>query len=545
VESTGFQDLLSKLSVNCFEDIIALVALYRPGVMASGMTDEFIERKKDPSKITYPDPMLEDILKDTYGIILYQEQVMQVARKFANFTPAQADDMRKAMSKKIPETLDKMKEGFISGAAENGIAKKKAEDLFDTLSKFGAYGFNKSHSAAYGKITYQTAFLKANYPTEYMSALLTCEMHNTDKVAEYVDECIRMGIKVEKPSVVKSYNDFTIEGEGIIRFGLKAIKNVGEAAIESIVKSREKEGFKTFYDFCTKVDMQKVNKRVIENLVKAGAFDNLNLGRRPLFQVIDNAMSQASSRQKDIMAGQTSFFDVFDGDEVPEVEIKDKHEWHENEMLVSEKEALGFYFSGHPLARHADDIIQLASGEIATIKEKAPAGQELVIGGMIKHRKQIKTKRGGIMAAFILEDLSDSMEGVIFPSSYTPEIAQELKEDAMVVAVGKVDDSRGRRQFIADTVLPLETAKSSLVGKLVIRIKSIGINKDHINTIKSTTEKYPGNIPVEIEIKTKKFDIIKISTDSKVRINDSLLEELSKTTGRDSVFCVGRANKIQ
>ncbi len=360
IESKGFQDLLRKLAVSRFEDIIALVALYRPGVMSSGMTDEFIERKRDPLKIKYPDKSLEDILKDTYGVILYQEQVMQVARKLADFSPAQADDMRKAMSKKIPETLDRMKDDFISGAEKNNIKKFTAEKIFDTLSKFGGYGFNKSHSAAYATLAYQTAYLKANFTAEYMSALLTSEMGNTDKVAEYVAECERMGIKINKPGVSASDIGFTIENEGEIRFGLNAIKNVGVTAIESIINARRKDGeFKTFYDFCTRVDLQKVNKRVLESLIKAGAFDFLEIGRCPLFCAVESAISQAASYQKDIKAGQKTFFEVIDGDNAQEVEIKDHREWHENEMLINEKEVLGFYFSGHPLARYSKDISSL------------------------------------------------------------------------------------------------------------------------------------------------------------------------------------------
>ncbi len=541
IESEGFQDLLRKLSISRFEDIIALVALYRPGVMASGMTDEFINRKKDSSKIKYPHKSLEDILSDTYGVILYQEQVMQVARKLANFSPSQADDMRKAMSKKIPEKLQHMREDFIKGAMDNKMNKSSAEKVFDTLSKFGGYGFNKSHSAAYATLAYQTAYLKANYPTEYMCALLTCEMNDTDKVALYVSECERMGIKIKNPSVLKSNVEFTIEGDCEIRYGLKAIKNVGIAAIESIIHSRLKHReFKTFYDFCSKVDLQKVNKRVIESLTRAGAFDYLKKGRRPLFEMIELAMAKAALHQQDIRTGQTSFFNVFDGDDVPEIEITDHKEWHDNEMLIYEKEALGFYFSGHPLAKHADEITRLTSGELKTIKENLQPGTEIVIGGMVKHRKQIKTRSGDIMLVFMLEDLSDTIEAIIFPSAYTVEFAQEIKDDALIVISGKIDDNRGRRQVVVDNIIPLVEARNRLVGKIVIKLNAIGTNNLEIDRIKKIIDKYPGNIQVEFEIKTKKFDIIKVSTDTKARISDSMIEELGTAIGKDAVSLIGK-----
>lgn len=541
IESEGFQDLLRKLSISRFEDIVALVALYRPGVMASGMTNEFIERKKDPKKISYPHPSLEDILKDTYGVILYQEQVMDVARKLAGFSPAQADDMRKAMSKKIPETLNQMREDFITGAVKNKIVKHSAEKIFDTLSKFGAYGFNKSHSAAYATLAYQTAYLKANYPTEYMCALLTCEMHDTDKIAEYVAECERMGLEVKKPDVVKSKVGFSIEGKNVIRYGLRAVKNVGTAAIESIIKSStEKEGFRTFYDFCTKVNLQKVNKRVIESLVKSGAFDFLDKGRRPLFKVVDYVMSQAVSYQKDIKSGQTSFLEVFDGDDVPEVDINDHREWHENEMLVYEKEALGYYFSGHPLTKYARDISNLTSGQLKQIKEKWPLGTDIILGGMVKHRKQLKTRAGDQMLVFMLEDLTDTIEAIIFPSAFSTEINQAIQEDALLVIKGKIDDNRGRRQCVVESVIPLEEARTKLVGKMVLQLNTIGTDRKGIKHIKKIIDKYPGDVAVEFEIKTKKFDIIKVSTDTRTRISDSLLEELGRTIGKDSISLIGK-----
>ncbi|MBN2406243.1 MAG: DNA polymerase III subunit alpha [Elusimicrobia bacterium] len=545
VESTGFQDLLRKMRITAFEDIIALVALYRPGVMRSGMTDEYIERKKGAKGISYPHPSLEEELRETYGVILYQEQVMQVARKLAGFSPSQADDMRKAMSKKIPEVLQKLKKDFIDGAGRNELSQNDAENIFDTLSKFGAYGFNKSHSAAYATLAYQTAYLKAHYPTEYMCALLTCEIENTDKVTVYIEECRRMGIKIEPPSVLKSDINFTIEKESVIRYGLKAIKNVGESAIENIIYARDKEGgFKSFYDFCTKVILQKVNKRVIESLVKAGAFDAFGRGRRPLFQAIDTAMSQAASQQKDIKLGQTSFFKLIDGDDVPEVEITDLKEWHENELLSNEKEVLGFYFSGHPLAKYAEDIVNLTSGNLKDIREKSAPGSQVVLGGLVKHHKNIRTRSGEKMAVFMLEDLSDIMEAVIFPSAYTADAEDKIREDALIVLKGSLEMRKGRLQCVVDSIIPFDEAKSKLVGKIILRLNTVGTDAEELRRIKKIIEKYPGNIDVEFEVKTNKFDTVRISTNTRTRVSESLLRELGHEIGEESITLIGKVKQI-
>ncbi|MFC2092005.1 DNA polymerase III subunit alpha [Elusimicrobiota bacterium] len=546
IESEGFQDLLRKMSINRFEDIIALVALYRPGVMASGMTDEYIERKKDPSRIKYPHPSLKDLLQETYGVILYQEQVMQVATKLGGFNPAQADDMRKAMSKKIPETIQKMRSDFIEGARRNKIEESNAEYIFDTLSKFGAYGFNKSHSAAYATLAYQTAYLKANYPVEYMCALLTCEMDDTDKVSLYVSESERMGLKIAGPCAQRSENDFTIESEKTIRYGLKAVKNVGSAAIESIVDSRKKKGeFKSFYDFCSRVDLQKVNKRVIESLIKAGAFDFLNKGRKPLFTSVDQAISKASSHQKDIRSGQTSFFNVFDGDSIPEIEITDHREWHENEMLVIEKEILGFYFSGHPLTKYVRDIEGLTTGCIKVVKEKVKQGTDIVLGGMVKHGKHLKTRSGERMMVFLLEDLTDTIESIVFPSVFSQEKDDMLNDDALVVLSGKLDENRGRKQCVVENVIPLKEAKNKLVDKIILKLNTIGTGVDQIKKIKKIIDKYPGNVKVDFVIKTKRYDKINISTKTKTRISESLLDDLVKAVGKDSVSLVGKIHTLE
>ncbi len=541
IEREGFQALLRKMDMSKFEEIIALVALNRPGVVRSGMTDEYLRREKDPSRVKYPDPSLEAILKDTYGVVLYQEQVMQVARKLAGFSPSQADDMRKAMSKKIPEVIEKLRKQFIEGAVKNNIKKKKADDIFSMLAEFASYGFNKSHSAAYGLIVYQTAYLKANYPSEYMAAALTCDMDNTDKIAKYVEEAKRMGLTVRPPSAETSKIEFEVSEKETIEYGLLAVKNVGRGAIESIVDARRCDGpFKSFYDFCTRVDMRKVNKRVIESLVKSGAFDFLGIGRRPLFNVIETAMAQASSEQADKQKGQKTFFGTFDNGQTPEVNIEDTARWKENELLTMEKEALGYYFSGHPLAKHENDINNISSGTLKYIMQEMESESNVVAGGMVKQNRKIKTRKGDQMAVFTLEDLTGTIPAVIFPSSYTQDIAEKITEDEIVVVTGNVDDRKGNKQIIADTVIPLQAARNKLVGKIKLNIKSSGTSKEDIKDIKKIISKYPGNVPVWFLVKTDKFSEINVSTTAGVRINDSMLEELYAELGKDNVELIGK-----
>ncbi len=545
IERARFQALLKKMTLEKFEDIIALVALNRPGVIRSGMTDKYIERKQDPSLLEYPHPSLENILKETYGVILYQEQVMQVARKLAGFSPSQADDMRNAMSKKIPDVLERLREVFIKGGVENGISKKELKNIFNMLAEFGTYGFNKSHSAAYASLVYQTAYLKANYPTEYMCALLTCEMGNTDKIAQYVFECRRMGIDVKPPDVRKSDISFKIENKEVIRYGLKAVKNIGTAAIKSIINARGgKEDFESFYEFCTGVNLNKVNKRVLESLVKSGALDFFGQGRRPLFQVIEKAISQAAMAQQDKELGQTTFFEVIDEGESPEISIDDEREWADNELLINEKEALGYYFSGHPLTKHDNEIKNLSSGSIKAVKNNIEPGRKVLLGGMIKDESKKKTRNGNRMAVFTLEDLSDSIGCVIFPSAYNENIASNVKEDEFVIIAGKLDKSRGRLQFMVDDLVPLKEARNKLTDKIVIELNTKHTRTKDIDKLKNILTKYPGDITIEFLVNTDKFDKVKIKTDQKTRVSQSLLKELENEVGEGKVSLMGSTAKV-
>ncbi len=540
VERSGFQDLLRKLQIKDFKEIIALVALYRPGVMSSGMTDEYIERKKNPKRISYPHSSLESFLKETYGVVLYQEQVMLVARRLAGFTPAQADDMRRAMSKKIPGVLEKMRDEFVSGAVRNSkISKSKAAAIFDTLAKFAEYGFNKSHSAAYATLTYQTAYLKANYPSEYMCALLSCEMHNTDKVALYVAECGRMGIEVLPPCINKSFHDFSIEDGGKIRYGLKAVKTIGSGAIEEIMEVRDEKGgsFKSFYDFVTGIDLQKVNKRVIENLIKSGAMDFLGKGRRPVFESLEKAMAQAAEHQQDIKSGQISFFEAMDGDKKPEVEMDTTLKWNEHEILYHEKAALGFYFSGHPLARYEKEIEGITTGNIKDICSNPDyENRPVILGGMIKRKRLMKTKKGEKMAVFLLEDLSGELECVLFPGAFTSDVSEKLQADSMVAVKGRMDFlTRATPQCVTENIIPLKEAKARFADKINVKVNAVGTDINKLKKLKKLMSRYPGETEVEFSVKTRKYEWVRISTGVRVRINDNILNEIKKEMGEDSL----------
>ncbi|MDD5422859.1 MAG: DNA polymerase III subunit alpha, partial [Candidatus Omnitrophica bacterium] len=354
LESSGMRDLLKKLKPEKFEDLIALLALFRPGPIGSGMLDDFMKRKHGEVKMRYDHQLLEPILKETYGVILFQEQAMRIASSLAGFTLAQADNLRRAMAKKTPEVMVEVRTHFVNGCLKNRIDRRTADRIFDQIEYFAGYGFNKSHSAAYAMISYQTSYLKANYPGEFMTALLTSEKDNLDKIAVYISESQRMGLKILPPDVNESYANFTLIGDSI-RFGLLAVKNVGQGAIESIIGVRDKGGkFKSIYEFTERVDLRLVNRKVIESLIKCGALDSLGLYRSQLSAMIDKALEVAGGIQKDRSNGQLSFFDKFEDEEnfkKTYQEIPNIPEWPENQLLAYEKEMLGFYVTNHPLAR--------------------------------------------------------------------------------------------------------------------------------------------------------------------------------------------------
>ncbi|HOP75007.1 MAG TPA: DNA polymerase III subunit alpha [Bacillota bacterium] len=413
LESRGIRSLMIRLKPENLSDITALVALYRPGPLGSGMVDDFIRAKHGEQKLNYLHPGLEPILRETNGVILYQEQVMRIASEIGGFSLGEADLVRRAMGKKKPEVLAAMRAQFVKGAAERGVTEAIANELFDLMEYFSGYGFNKSHSAAYGLVAYETAYFKANYPQEFMAALLTSVMGNGDKVGLYVEECRRMGLTILHPDINRSYAAFTPEGDHI-RFGLMGIKNVGLGAIERIVAEREAQGeFRSLYDFCRRVTHQLVNKRVIESLVYAGAFDFTGMHRKQLLVMLENYFEQNPrlSHQRN----QLNLLEpIFEEELAPTPVVGG---FTKKELLEQEKEYLGVYLSGHPLDEWMDKFRQNQVMTIAELEEEAD-GKEVLIGGVVIGWRTLTTKAGAVMAAFRLEDLTGAVEVVVFPKLF-------------------------------------------------------------------------------------------------------------------------------
>jgi len=535
LESSGMRDLLVKLRPVKFEDLIALLALYRPGPLNSGMVDDFIKRRHGRTEIVYPHPLLEDILRETYGVILYQEQVMRIASILAGFTLADADILRRAMGKKKPEEMSKQRVKFVAGAEKLKIPPAKAEEVFDLMAHFAGYGFNKSHSAAYAMITYQTAYLKAHYPVEFMAALLTSEADNTDKIVKYIAECRDMGIRVLPPDVNNSERQFTVVEDGI-RFGLAAVKNVGDAAIESILGTRGENGpFSSLSDFCRLVDLRKVNRRVLEGLVKCGAFDSLGAHRSQLMESLDAAVESAQAIQRDRAQGQTNLFGTIDpahGQELPDIE-----EWPENKLLTLEKESLGFYITGHPLAAFAADLEALTvhSADLANVGD----GKDVRIGGLVSAVKNHVNKKGEPMAFITIEDLYGFIEVVAFPNVFQA-AAGILQEEEPLVVKGRADVSESSVKIIADEILPLDHAKEAFVKNVHLRLLAPGITREFLENLERLLREHKGNCPITFHVTIPEHSETALAAGNGHRVRPSrrLIHELEQLLGSDGVTLV-------
>ena len=462
LESAGMRDALKRLKPERIEDIIAMVALYRPGPM--DLIEDFVNRKHGRSPIAYEHPLMEPVLQETYGIMVYQEQVMRLAADLAGFSLGEADTLRKAMGKKDRELMATQREKFVTGGKANKIDGRKAERIWDLIEKFAGYGFNKSHAACYGVVAYQTAYLKANHPTEFMAALLTSEMERTDKIVQYVEETRAMGLRVEPPDVNVSRADFTVAGEAI-HFGLAAIKNVGATAIESIVRTREADGrFAALDDFCARVDLRLVNRRVVECLIKAGAFDSLQSTRAGLLAALDQAMDSGQRQQRDREEGQVSLFDVLGGGgakpAVAPIAVARVPEWPQEEMLAYEREVLGFYLSGHPLEQYRDVARRIGALGAADLATRSTGARVLLLG-QVSAFSESTTKSGNRMAFATLELVDGSVPLTIFPEPYRS-CAGALRHKGPVIVRGRADDSDKGRVVLAEEIKPLEEAMGNL-----------------------------------------------------------------------------------
>lgn len=501
LESSGMRDLLRKVKPNHFEDLIAILALYRPGPLGSGMVESFVEGKKAPEKVSYDHLILKDILKPTYGVILYQEQVIEIVHRLGGFTLAESDLFRRAMAKKIPEIMEKNREQFIKGAQKNGLTQRLAEKVFNQIIKFSGYGFNKSHSTGYALISYQTAYLKTNHPLEFMAALLTSEIGNTDKITEYIEECSRMHIWILPPCVEESFAHFIVFGNDI-RFGLAAVKNVGFGTIESIVQAREKDGpFKNFFDFCRRVDLRTVNKKVLESLIKSGAFDFFNIPRSWLTALVPYVLNNANNYRKDERQNQLTLLTVAPTtptDQIPK-EIAHLPEWTEGEILSGEKEVLGFYLSGHPLARYEKVLKRFASQSVRDVPS-SKAGTLVRLGGIMeKVQKLISKKTNKRMAIFVFEDLSGKVETIAFPDAFE-KFSGFIHSGSIVFLEGKVDNRNGRVQILTSEIVPVSEGIKRYAKKVEVSFFPAGLDEKTIEKFQKILEQYAGSTPLYLKL---------------------------------------------
>lgn len=554
LESAGMRDLLRKLKPRNLSDITALISLYRPGPMGSGMLEEFVARRNDPSRIKYDHALMKPILEETHGVIVYQEQVMRIAQSLGGFTPGQADGLRKAMGKKIPEELEKQRGNFVSGCEKNGISGKLANSIFDLMVHFGGYGFNKSHASAYGLVSYQTAYLKANFPVEYMAALCTNEIgHSTmaskeveSKLVGYLGDCKDMNIDVLPPDIQKSVATFIVESpvgaaRSQIRFGLLAIKNVGEGAVESVIKTRNSIGaFESLEDFCGRVDTRLTNKKVVESLVKAGAFDSLTKERphqsRPrLLERVEGALSAGAKLKENLDFAKTSLFgesEIRALTKVNSAASESKAEWTEAELLASEKEVLGLYLSGHPLSRYKSEMACYTTASLGRLPE---SGVVRVAGHVLSVRR-LTTKNGNLMARLVLEDLEGESEILIFPKLLTPEINALLVQGAMLVIKGKLEagDGAGPRAFIAEEILTFAAARARFVRSLTLSVKSSGLDDSLFGRLKEVFGQYPGPCRVNLLLPSPTNGPYVLETRTGVKPSEELIHEVEKILGPDS-----------
>jgi DNA polymerase-3 subunit alpha len=556
VESAGMRDTLRKIGLDRVEDLIAMIALYRPGPMQ--FIDEFIARKHGKVKIQYEHPLLEDIVKETYGIIVYQEQIQQAANKLAGFTLGQGDLLRRAMGKKDMSVMAAQRKNFIDGCKKtNNIDLKLAEKLWDMIEKFAQYGFNKSHSAAYGIISYQTAWLKANYPEEFMAALLSSEMGTPDKLAFLLAEAREMGLNVRAPSVNESISRFR-PAKGALHFGLAGVKNVGAGAVELITIEREKNGpYKGLMDFCTRMDSREVNRKTLESLIKCGAFDFCHKPRSRLFAGIEMAMGRAQSAQRDKQSGQSSLFDMFSSgavqnsdDDLPAIEP-----WPDSEMLSAEKELIGFYISGHPLSVHEWTLRTFALqriGELGDVLEAAGGDEQktfIRVGGLVDKYKKVFTKpkkpedSPKPYARFRLEGLEAAVNAVVWPDDFQ-KFEKLLEDGAPLMTAGRITkDFRDELEIQVSELFPLASAPALFAEKVSLHLPETSLSKEKLQAIKTIAAEHPGPAPLNICVLLDSGEKIFIKADrtSQVTASPELVQKLEQLLGEDAVYVGARS----
>ncbi|MDA5325601.1 DNA polymerase III subunit alpha [Vibrio cholerae] len=544
LESRGMKELIKRLQPDCFEDIIALVALFRPGPLQSGMVDNFIDRKHGREAISYPDEKwqhesLKEILEPTYGIILYQEQVMQIAQVLSGYTLGGADMLRRAMGKKKPEEMAKQRAVFQEGAEKNGVDGELAMKIFDLVEKFAGYGFNKSHSAAYALVSYQTLWLKTHYPAEFMAAVMTADMDNTEKVVGLVDECKNIGLTVLPPDINSGLYRFNVDDNGAIVYGIGAIKGVGEGPIEAILEARNKGGyFKDLFDFCARIDLKKVNKRVIEKLILAGALDRLGPHRAAMMASVDDAVRAASQHHQAEAFGQADMFGVLtDAPEEVEQKYTQVPEWPEKVRLEGERETLGLYLTGHPVDEYLKELTKYTS---CRLNEAAPTrrDQSLTVAGLVIAARVMTTKRGTRIGLMTLDDRSGRMEVMLY-SEALDRYAEWLEKDKILVVSGQVsfDDFNGGLKMSAREVMDLGSAREKFARGLSISILQSQIDQQFFERFSHILEPHrAGTVPVNVYYQRPDARArLTLGTEWRVTPSDTLLDELKQLLGHDQV----------
>ncbi len=557
LESRGMKELIKKLKPDCLEDLIALVALFRPGPLQSGMVDDFINRKHGRAEISYPHSDyqyegLKPVLAPTYGIILYQEQVMQIAQVMAGYTLGGADMLRRAMGKKKPEEMAKQRGGFIEGCANNGIDGDLAGNIFDLVEKFAGYGFNKSHSAAYGLVSYQTAWLKAHFPSPFMAAVLSADMHNTDKVVILIEECRSMKLRIDAPDVNTSEFKFTVNDDGRIVYGLGAVKGVGEGPVEAIVEARAAGPFKDLFDFCARVDLKRINKRTLEALIRCGALDRLgpyyhdepkayqatlDLNRAVLMAAMEEAVRAAEQAVRSADSGHMDLFggvfaeaeaDVYANYlKVRELTLK--------ERLRGEKETLGLYLTGHPIDEYEGEVRRFARQRIIDLR---PARETQTVAGLIVNLRVMKNKRGDKMGFVTLDDRSGRIEASLFAEAFAAAQAL-LQTDALVVVEGEVsmDDFSGGLRLRAKRVMSLEEARTGLAESLRMKVDGEQLKGERLRWLAELCGQHRGACPITLDYSgSQARALLQFGDQWRIDPNDSLIQTLRDQFGRDNVF---------
>ena len=546
-ESSGMRDVLRKAKPQCLEDLIALNALYRPGPLRGGVVDDYINRKHGRVEIRYELPQMEAVLKETYGVIAYQEQVMRLASDLAGFTLGQADELRRAMGKKDAAKMEAQRGAFMTGCRERGIPDKKAGKIFEFIEFFAGYGFNKSHSTTYALLAYQTAYLKANFPQHFMAALLTIESENSDKIAMYLDECRELGVPVLPPDINRSELPFVVQPEGV-RFGLGAVKGAGQGAITSILDTRRALGgaIPSLFALVEKVDLRLVNKKVLEALVKAGAFDTLAAGGREdylawrarLVAGLDRVLDHGGRHQRDRLQGQERLFgggaDVGEGSD-DEAAMPAVRAWSETEALAGEKEALGLYMSGHPLQRYAESLLTAGAKRLSALTQSEA---DVSIGGGIGSLRLLKTRRGDRMAVFMLEAEDGKVEAVVYPEAFT-RYQNLIVADSMVLARGKYERDEETSKLVVAEIVPLEVIRERAVREVEITLSGKTVGKDLMRRVAAVLERHPGDRRVSFVIRVNGGGPalrVRAATARKIKPTDHCVREIEAVCGAGSVL---------